>query len=241
MLTTTRVNTGRIRWRPMSRIASNGLWPKYVSIVRAEWWRDPGRRHAAGGQDVQPRSAEEEDQHDSEPERWHRLADVGEHRRDLVEERIAPDSRVDADQYRDTDPDDEGKADEDKGREGGSNDPGPTGSPLSTDTPKSREGRRCSAADGLRQDVRPASRADKRGGRRKDPPDLVVDVGIARRAAAYWMRIGWSRPRLLKCRDPRASPAGCWRTAPWAPGAAEDRVDDDRDAEGTGIAWITRR
>ena len=56
------------------------------------------RRRAAY---VQARPAEQEDQHDPQPERGHGEADVGEDRRRLVEERIAFDGRVDADEDRD--------------------------------------------------------------------------------------------------------------------------------------------
>jgi hypothetical protein len=93
-------------------------------------------------------------------------------------------------------------------------------------------------ADGLRQDVRPAFRADERGRRREDPEDLVVDVGVARSKPPAVL----DRDRLVKppcllevlailerhprvVGEPRSGAAG---------GGKKNHVDDDRDTEQDG-------
>src|SRR6266508_4447772 len=62
------------------------------------------------------RDAEDEDQVESEPERGQRVEHVAQEGHALVEQRVAMDRGVDAEQDRQTHPDDEGRGGQDEGR-----------------------------------------------------------------------------------------------------------------------------
>ena len=92
----------------MSVMAAMGSWPnasQYWGVLKGGQSRVvmmPWVGHQVEG------DAEDEDQHQAQPERRQRVEDVGEERHELVEQRVAVDGRVRSQQDRDADPQHQG-------------------------------------------------------------------------------------------------------------------------------------
>ena len=183
-------------------IASIGLLPEVDPVrVAAERRRDAGVGHPAGRQDVQARPAEDEDQHDPEPERGHGEAHVREDRRRLVEQRIAFDRRRRRPiRIAMRDPDDERDAGQDERRQGGRGRSGRR--PLSPRRDREAE---VAVEDAVRRaaDRAPAGSSASRWARsgrwRWNEPAIVSSTSGLQKPIQrqYWTGIGWSRPQAF--------------------------------------------
>ncbi len=176
------------------------------------------------------------DQHEAKPEGGHGVANIGEHGRRLVEQRVAFDRRVRPDQGRQQEPDDQRGAGQDERRQGGRADQDrDLLAGRDRDAEVAVEEAVGAAADRGGQHIRDAARGEQGVRGREDPQHLAIVVRVAQPhpAAVLDGNRLVQPPRVLELLSVRLGHPGVVGELRGGTSRRrqEDPVDDDGDPE----------